>query len=106
MTEARKPPPDAGCNRAKAEGDFLALAAGDALGWPQEFDWERVRPKNPPVSANFYEWARLCDGWFGPQEVIRAGEYSDANHACLRTLIRPFWKPNCCRASASPARAA
>ena len=84
MTEAQKSRPDTGCNHAKAEGAFLALAAGDALGWPQEFDWELVRPKNAPVSANFYEWVRLCGGRFGPyEEVIRAGEYSDDTQAML-----------------------
>ena len=66
------------CSRAKAEGAFIALAAGDALGWPQEFRRKVIRPKEVPVSKGFHEWVRRGGGRFYPyEEIIGAGEYSD-----------------------------
>ena len=69
----------------KAEGALLALAAGDALGWPQEF------PRNvcgqPPASSahvEFAQWTRRSGGRFRPfEEVIHAGDYSDDTQLAL-----------------------
>lgn len=61
--------------RARVEGAFIALAAGDALGWPQEFISRKQRIQPTPA---FRDWARKGGGRFYPHtEIIRAGEYSD-----------------------------
>ena len=70
---------------AKAEGAFLALAAGDALGWPQEMRGN-VRGNPAPESAQveFKEWTRRGGGRFQPyEEIIRPGEYSDDTQLTL-----------------------
>ena len=60
----------------KAEGAFLALAAGDALGWPQEIS--RNAKNNPMAHIEFKEWTRRSGGRFHPYvELIRPGDYSD-----------------------------
>ena len=69
----------------KAEGAFLALAAGDALGWPQEI--------RRSVTANavgthpcieFKLWTRRSGGRFQPyEEPIGAGQYSDDTQLTL-----------------------
>ncbi|MGN6108794.1 MAG: ADP-ribosylglycohydrolase family protein [Kofleriaceae bacterium] len=67
--------------RARVEGAFTALAAGDALGWPQEFinRKHRVRP-----TTSFRDWERRRGGRFYPHtEIIRAGEYSDDTQLTL-----------------------
>ncbi len=67
--------------RAKAEGAFLALAAGDALGWPQEIA-RNVQDKGAHVE--FKEWTRRSGGRFQPyEEVIHAGDYSDDTQLTL-----------------------
>lgn len=97
MAEAKKHLPDEGCARGKAEGAFIALAAGDALGWPQEFSRKLIRPKNAQVSTEFYEWVRRGGGRFYPHEqVIGAGEYSDDTQlmvavARCRVIASPGW---------------
>ena len=71
--------------KAKAEGAFLALAAGDALGWPQEMAWS-VRGGTAGVSPGleFRTWTRRSGGRFQPyDEIIRAGEYSDDTQLTL-----------------------
>ena len=71
--------------KAKAEGAFLALAAGDALGWPQEIAWS-VRGGTAGVSPGleFRTWTRRSGGRFQPyDEIIRAGEYSDDTQLTL-----------------------
>ena len=70
---------------AKAEGAFLALAAGDALGWPQEIRWKtRGNPAMESVQVEFKEWTRRSGGRFHPyEEVIRPGEYSDDTQLTL-----------------------
>ena len=77
--------PDAGGPRAKAEGAFLALAAGDALGWPQEIA-RRERRGTAGVSPGleFRTWTRRNGGQFHAyDEIIRAGEYSDDTQLTL-----------------------
>ena len=70
---------------AKAEGAFLAFAAGDALGWPQEMH-RNVRGgavgSNPRIE--FRTWTRRSGGRFRPyEEVINAGAYSDDTQLTL-----------------------
>ena len=69
----------------KAEGAFLAFAAGDALGWPQEMP-RRVRggATAGSPSVEFRTWTRRNGGRFRPyDEVIQAGEYSDDTQLTL-----------------------
>lgn len=70
---------------AKAEGSFLALAAGDALGWPQELPRKvRGRKGVGPPGLEFRTWTRRSGDRFRPfDEVIRAGEYSDDTQLTL-----------------------
>lgn len=68
---------------AKAEGAFLALAAGDALGWPQEMP-RNTRGKCAKAHVDFEEWTRRGGGRFYPyEEVIHSGEYSDDTQLTL-----------------------
>lgn len=70
---------------AKAEGAFIALAAGDALGWPQELRGSsRRQRKSAPASVEFRRWTRREGGRFLPYEiVIEPGEYSDDTQLTL-----------------------
>ena len=70
---------------AKAEGAFLALAAGDALGWPQEMRGSiRGNPANMSAHVEFKEWTRRGGGRFQPyEEVIHPGDYSDDTQLTL-----------------------
>lgn len=85
------------CSQAKAEGAFIALAAGDALGWPQELPQKVVRSQTTQVSTEFREWVRRGGGRFYPhEEVIRAGEYSDDTQLTMavarsRLIAGPAW---------------
>ena len=70
---------------AKAEGAFLALAAGDALGWPQEMP-RNVRRGSGQQCAHteFKQWTRRSGGRFQPyEEVIQPGHYSDDTQLTL-----------------------
>ena len=70
---------------AKAEGAFLALAAGDALGWPQEMP-RNVRgcPASSETHVEFKEWTRRSGGRFHPyDERIHSGDYSDDTQLTL-----------------------
>lgn len=63
--------------RTKAAGALIALAAGDALGWPQE---RRASNASGAASARvaFRSWMRRAGGRFYPyEEEIGAGDYSD-----------------------------
>ncbi|NJL29279.1 MAG: hypothetical protein HC897_16045 [Thermoanaerobaculia bacterium] len=86
-----------GCPRAKAEGAFIALAAGDALGWPQEFRNQVPDRGHPAVTPVFRPWLRRSGGRYFPhEEPIRAGEYSDDTQLMLavarcRTLVGKSW---------------
>ena len=83
---------------AKAEGAFLALAAGDALGWPQEMPRNVRRDHSTKAThVEFKEWTRRSGGRFQPyEEIIRSGEYSDDTQLTLavarsRTNHGPAW---------------
>ena len=69
----------------KAEGAFLALAAGDALGWPQEMPRNvRGNPTSSEAHVGFKEWTRRGGGRFRPyEETIRPGDYSDDTQLTL-----------------------
>ncbi len=69
----------------KAEGALLALAAGDALGWPQEMRWNiRGSLENTPAQVEFRQWTRRSGGRYQPyEEIIRPGEYSDDTQLAL-----------------------
>ena len=71
---------------AKAEGAFLALAAGDALAWPQEIR-RNVRSNASGTSSpriEFQTWTRRTGGRYRPyEETIGAGEYSDDTQLTL-----------------------
>ena len=70
---------------AKAQGAFLALAAGDALGWPQEIPRNvRGSRTDPRAHVEFEAWTRRGGGRFYPyEEVIHSGEYSDDTQLTL-----------------------
>ena len=69
----------------KAEGAFLALAAGDALGWPQEMPRNaQDNLANNAARVEFKEWTRRSGGRFQSyEEIIRAGDYSDDTQLTL-----------------------
>ncbi len=63
---------------------MLALAAGDALGWPQEMP--RNVPRHPAkgVHVEFEKWIRRSGGRYQPfEETILPGEYSDDTQLTL-----------------------
>ena len=73
------------CLLSKAQGAFVGLAYGDALGWPQE-----LRPKTPrlrrpvAISPELREWMRSAGGrFYSHRDVVRAGEYSDDTQLTL-----------------------
>ena len=70
---------------AKAEGAFLALAAGDALGWPQEMPRNVRRcSSSKETHVEFTEWTRRGGGRFRPyEETIGSGHYSDDTQLTL-----------------------
>lgn len=70
---------------ARAEGALLALAAGDALGWPQEMPRSsRGNPASKGPHVEFEGWTRRSGGRFRPfEESIRPGEYSDDTQLTL-----------------------
>ena len=70
---------------AKAEGAFLALAAGDALGWPQEIRRNvRSSARGASPRVEFRTWTRRSGGRYRPyEETIGAGEYSDDTQLTL-----------------------
>ena len=86
-----------GCPRAKAEGAFIALASGDALGWPQEFESKVLYGRDYPITTAFRSWVRRGGGRFYPhEEHIQAGEYSDDTQLALavarcRTFSGTSW---------------
>ena len=81
----------------KAEGALLALAAGDALGWPQEFPRNVCGRSTGSAHVEFAQWTRRSGGRFRPfEEVIHAGDYSDDTQLALavarcRTNHRAAW---------------
>lgn len=77
----------------RAEGALLALATGDALGWPHESP-RRVRAPRPlpKPGPRFIGWTRRGGTRFQPyDEVIGPGEYSDDTQlaiAVARSRVR------------------
>ncbi|MEA2602290.1 MAG: hypothetical protein QOF89_3282 [Acidobacteriota bacterium] len=70
--------------RAKAEGAFIALATGDALGWPQELGGHGPGKQRPQAKTEFRDWERRSGGrYYAHTEVVRAGEYSDDTQLTL-----------------------
>ena len=69
----------------KAEGAFLAFAAGDALGWPQEIGRSGgFRTVETAPHVEFEAWTRRGAGRHRPcEEVVGAGEYSDDTQLLL-----------------------
>ncbi len=80
MTERQAP-----MFRAKAEAAFIALAAGDALGWPQEFPRKVLGGSSgQTISTAFRPWVRRGGGrFYQHEENIQAGEYSDDTQLAL-----------------------
>ena len=81
----------------KAEGAFIASAAGDALGWPQEIRGKRIHPRDTNPQMDFVDWVRVDGGrFYRHKQEIRAGEYSDDTQLILavarcRTLPESVW---------------
>lgn len=70
--------------RARAEGALIALAAGDALGWPQESSRRRLGGRRRLPTTRFEDWQRRSGGrFYAHRELIRAGEYSDDTQLTL-----------------------
>ena len=69
----------------KAEGAFLAFAAGDALGWPQEVGRSGgSRTVETAPHVEFKAWTRRNTGRRRPyEEVVDAGAYSDDTQLLL-----------------------
>ena len=70
----------------KFQGALIFSAIGDALGWPTEF----LKPQGtykPPFGLpvrDFVEWRKLVGGkWWGYEEIIAPGEYSDDTQLTL-----------------------
>ena len=70
---------------SKAQGAFVGLAYGDALGWPQEFHPKASRPPRPVVvSSELKLWTRNAGGrFYAHRDTVRAGEYSDDTQLTL-----------------------
>ena len=89
-----------GVTLEKAEGALLALAAGDALGWPQEFPRNVCgKPNSGRAHVEFETWTRRSGGRYRPfEEVIHAGDYSDdtqltlAVARCRTSYGADWWK--------------
>ena len=83
----------------RAEGAFIASAAGDALGWPQEIRGKRIHPGDATPKIDFLDWVRVVGGrFYRHEQEIRAGEYSDDTQLMLavarcRTLPTSVWLP-------------
>jgi ADP-ribosylglycohydrolase/predicted enzyme related to lactoylglutathione lyase len=74
-----------GCSRFKAEGAFIAFAAGDAIGWPQELPRKMIGKKSlGKPSTELRAWKRRGGGQYYPhEEIIQQGEYSDDTQLML-----------------------
>ena len=84
-------------HQPKAEGAFLASAAADALGWPQEMRGKKIHPRETITQTEFSSWVRLEGGrFYRNEQKINAGEYSDDTQLMLavarcRTLTTSSW---------------
>lgn len=78
-------------NKEKYIGVLLASAIGDALGWPNEQNSNKIE-KNEVNLKSFISWTRKCGGRYWPYtEKIEAGNYSDDTQlliATVRSLLR------------------
>ena len=85
MTDSDNRLPVPVVSAAKAEGAFLAFAAGDALGWPQELrQYAPIRSNEIAAHVEFRRWLRRSGGRFHPyEEIIHPGEYSDDTQLML-----------------------
>lgn len=84
MSGSKSAPSPVPSRRARAEGAMIALAAGDALGWPQELAYRRLGGPGRPATTRFEDWERRSGGrFFAHRETIRAGEYSDDTQLTL-----------------------
>lgn len=84
MSTSSEPSAPTSIPRTKAEGALIALAAGDALGWPQELAPRGRGKHRPQARAEFRDWERRSGGrYYAHTEVIRAGEYSDDTQLTL-----------------------
>jgi ADP-ribosylglycohydrolase len=70
---------------ARAEGAFVAFAAGDALGWPQEFPTKVLGGQGKSiVQPGFRRWTRRGGTRYNAyEEPIEQGEYSDDTQLML-----------------------
>jgi ADP-ribosylglycohydrolase len=73
--------------KVKAEGALIAFAAGDAIGWPNEFTRKVIRKHNVgSPSVSFSPWVRKGGGQYYPfEESIESGAYSDDTQMLLAT---------------------
>ena len=84
-------------HQPKSEGAFLASAAGDALGWPQEIMGKKIHPRETTAQTEFFSWVRLGGGrFYRHEQEIKPGEYSDDTQLMLavarcRTLTTSGW---------------
>lgn len=88
--------PRTGCSVTKAERALIALAAGDALGWPQEFPaWMRGPDRRVPPSPELRAWVRRSGFRFAAfLEEIAAGSYTDDTQLTLAVArSRVLWGP-------------
>ncbi len=68
----------------RPEGAFLAFAAGDALGWPQEIERNvRSGGGGAPPQIEFRSWTRRSGRYRRYEETIGVGEYSDDTQLTL-----------------------
>jgi ADP-ribosylglycohydrolase len=68
------------------QGAILCSTVGDALGWPTEFiDPERTRkPQFELPVSDFIQWRKVVGGkWWGYEEIIAPGDYSDDTQLAL-----------------------
>jgi len=73
----------------KFQGAFVFSAVGDALGWPTEFgrypSSVEIRDRDYP-HREFVEWHKRIGGrWWGYDETLKPGSYSDDTQLSLAT---------------------
>lgn len=81
--------------REKCTGALIASAIGDALGWPYELRSRNSVQSNLTGGDFFIDWTRRAGGkYWGHDEIIKAGEYSDDTQMILavaRSIISGKW---------------
>lgn len=78
----------------KCKGAMLAVAIGDALGWPNE-PRAKNRVKKPKIVDYFVGWTRSSNNPRWHDEKILPGEYSDDTQMILsvaRSIIAGDWE--------------